>query len=76
MDPCEKKPEPLQVLLDVVVSVEFGQSGESPGGAASVTLPAQTAVTHSSTDGTLPRLQETQAHHHHHHHSFKLPLVF
>lgn len=49
---------PLQIVPDVVVSVEFGESGESPGRTSAIALTTQTAVTHSSADGTLPGLQE------------------
>lgn len=51
---------PFQVLVDVVVAVEAGQSHQVPGGAAALLLATQAAVAHPSADRTRPVLQRPE----------------
>lgn len=47
---------PLQVLLDIIITVELGQMNENPSGTAAISSPAVTAIADPTAGRTCPLL--------------------
>lgn len=47
---------PLQVLLDIIITVELGQMNENPSGTAAISPPAVTAIADPTAGWTYPLL--------------------